>query len=647
MTDSFKSDQDIEKNVVHSASNDDSGSTNISADNASQLARDEESRLRWTDDYSSRGVRRMEKLKRVMDETKKGKYIRILFCTCIIITSFVLALDGSTTASYEPYATSSFGHHSMLSTLSIATSVISSVSKPIVAKIADVTSRPATYILVLSLYTMGYIICASSSSISAYIVGNVFVTVGSSNIDLINSISLADIIPLKYRGFMFGLTAAPYIITVWIAGGIVNHFIIVSWRWGYGMFAILMPAVLGPCIAILIYLEHYAQSVFPEEKPAVAKPKRTLKTFSKHFWRYAIEGDLFGMIIMAFGWALLLLPFSLYSSAQGGYDNPSLIAMFVVGSLLLVIYTIYEVWFAPFPSMPKRILKNRTFIVAVIVDFFYMAGEGILLLYLSSYVGVVKDWSYTNWTYFNNALTLSICFFGVIVGVIQRYTHRTKFIQIIGLAIQVIAMIVALWARYENSNTSALVWVQILLGMGGAASNIGSQVASQASVPHQDVALVIALLLQWSTIGYAISAAIGGAIWENKLPGALARYLPSSVSAEDAELFYGDYSAIQEYDLYSDVRQGAILAYNHVIYYLFAIALGFTVISFVAAFFQKNYYLGDSQNGVDADDQDRPPRNRFERILYWIDNPFTYKKKYGSGSTTTNEKIDETVAESS
>lgn len=579
-------------------------------------------------EYVSRGVRRMEKLKKVMSETKKGKHMRLLLCACIIITEFVVALDGSTTSSYQPYATSAFKHHSMLSTLSIATSIMSSVSQPIIAKIADVTSRPTCYILVLSFYTMGYIICAASSTISAYVIGSVFVTIGRSNIDMINTIILADIIPLKYRGFTFGLTASWYLITVWISGGIASHFITVNWRWGYGMFSILMPATIIPCIVCMGYLEHYAQTIFPAKDhfDNENKIKKTPKDFAKFFWNYVVESDLFGLIMMAFGWSLLLLPFSLYSSAQGGYKNPSLIAMFVVGALLLIIYACYEIWFAPFPSVPKRVLTNRTFITAVTVDFFYLCGAMLLQLYLSSYVGVVKDWSYRNWSYFNNTQTLSICFFGVIVGLIQRVTHRTKFLQVGGLIIQVVAMIIALWARYGNASTGALVWVQILLGMGGAASNIGSQVASQASVPHQDVALAIALLLQWSTIGSAIGAAIGGALWENKLMKALRTYLPSSVSDDDVAEMFSDFSAIQKYPMDSDVRQGAILAYNHVVYVLFALALAFTALAFFASLFQKNYYLGDDQNAVEYANMVNRPTNRFARILDWIDNPFAYYK---------------------
>ena len=61
----------------------------------------------------------------------------------------------------------------------------------------------------------------------------------------------------------------------------------------------------------------------------------------------------------------------------------------------------------------------------------------------------------------------------------------------------------------------ALVWTQILISLGGAFSVVGSRVATQASVPHQDMATVIALLALWTKIGGAIGSAISTAIWKS------------------------------------------------------------------------------------------------------------------------------------
>jgi hypothetical protein len=62
----------------------------------------------------------------------------------------------------------------------------------------------------------------------------------------------------------------------------------------------------------------------------------------------------------------LLLPFSLYGGADHGFQNHSLIAMLAVGSACLVAYPFYEWKFAKFPSMPRRVLLNRTFLTSVV-----------------------------------------------------------------------------------------------------------------------------------------------------------------------------------------------------------------------------------------------------------------------------------------
>jgi hypothetical protein len=75
-------------------------------------------------------------------------------------------------------------------------------------------------------------------------------------------------------------------------------------------------------------------------------------------------------------------------------------------------------------------------------------------------------------------------------------------------------------------------------GIGGSASVVASQIASQASVPHQDVALVISLLSLWTAIGSGIGSAISAAVWNAKVPGLLRAYLPASVSDEQVATFF-------------------------------------------------------------------------------------------------------------
>lgn len=178
----------------------------------------------------SSGVTRMEAVYREAKTDRKTFY---LVGASVLVCAWAYSLDSSTTSYYSIDASSYYKQHStVLSTLSIATNIIGAVSKPFMAKFSDITSRPYTYLLALVFYVVGYVIAATSHSISAYIVGEVFVAVGGSGLDLTNDIIVADLTPLEWRGFVSSLLSTPFIINTWFSGKIVEAMSSRGqWRW--------------------------------------------------------------------------------------------------------------------------------------------------------------------------------------------------------------------------------------------------------------------------------------------------------------------------------------------------------------------------------------------------------------------------------
>ena len=144
---------------------------------------------------------------------------------------------------------------------------------------------------------------------------------------------------------------------------------------------------------------------------------------------------------------------------------------------------------------------------------------------------------------------------------------------------------------------------------------VGSRVASQASVPHQDLGLVIcertpsticasghrspkALLALWSKIGTSIGSAIAGAVWGEYMPKYLRQELPASVTNAQVTKYFGNIKTIRAVAWDSPIRDGAIRAYQETVYKLWVPALALSFIPFVAAFFQTDYFLGKQQNAV-------------------------------------------------
>jgi MFS family permease len=71
----------------------------------------------------------------------------------------------------------------------------------------------------------------------------------------------ADVTSLKNRGLAFAFTSSPYMITAFAGSKAAEGFYYnVSWRWGFGCFAILVPAVTLPLALNLKFNQRKAEN---------------------------------------------------------------------------------------------------------------------------------------------------------------------------------------------------------------------------------------------------------------------------------------------------------------------------------------------------------------------------------------------------
>lgn len=130
------------------------------------------------------GVSKVEAFNRVLYQSgKSGKTLLWLMGVSIGLTMFAYALDqGITSTIFTTLASSTFGQHSSLAAVSTAAQIIRAISKPFIGKLADITSRPTTCVVVLIFYVIGFAVAASSSTFSAYTIGICFTSVGKSGL---------------------------------------------------------------------------------------------------------------------------------------------------------------------------------------------------------------------------------------------------------------------------------------------------------------------------------------------------------------------------------------------------------------------------------------------------------------------------------
>lgn len=150
---------------------------------------------------------------------------------------------------------------------------------------------------------------------------------------------------------------------------------------------------------------------------------------------------------------------------------------------------------------------NRTFLVCLVIDFFGYVCAYLTDIYWSSWLYVIKDYSTRDYTFMNQIETVSLCLFGFIAGLIMRYTHRYKVLQIISQALRVLGLGLTYYACYNNG-TAAIFFGKMITSLGGGFAVVASQVAAQSSVKHSDLALAVALLSLWTRVGGGIGSAI-------------------------------------------------------------------------------------------------------------------------------------------
>ncbi|KAH8929000.1 MFS general substrate transporter [Atractiella rhizophila] len=543
------------------------------------------------------GVEKIEALYKVFNS---GGWTIWLLYLSIGLVAYSYSLSSNTVGNYLVFATSDLGRHSAIGTIDTAIYILGAVSQPFIAKFADISSRPFALLVCLLFYVVGFIVVASGNSVNTLVAGELIYTIGNTGINLMINIIVSDISPLKWRALVNSLCSSPYIVNAFIAGYIVDGVGEGGWRWGYGMFAIIMPAVMAPALLILFWGDWKAKQIGTVSLAASSHKRRVQLGVEQRrmgylelaylYWR---QIDGFGLILLGVAWALIFLPLTLYKTAENGWKNPSLIAMEVVGGLLIIALVYYELRIAEYPLIAKEILA-KNWIIAVFGDVIYFIAGNMRSTYFSSWVYVVTDWSLKDWTYFTQTLTVGLCVFGLMAGLIIRVTHRFKYLLIIGHCIKTIGMGLTLYARGDNATAVALVWTQILIAIGGGILVNCNLVASQASIPHSALATAIAQLALWTKLGGAIGTAIAAAVWTDQMPINLRNELSGQLNSTQITSIYNSIRTARSQP--AEIREGVIRAYDKTVYRLYVPALCISFIPPLLVLFMTNYYLGDSYN---------------------------------------------------
>ena len=373
--------------------------------------------------------------------------------------------------------------------------------------------------MTISFYVLSYILMASAKTINTYAAGVVFYTIGQSGTNIMNDIIISDISTARWRGFAIGVSFAPFLVTPWISAFIVGSVVPgIGWRWGIGMFAILMPFCASFIITTLLYYQVRAKNM------GLVPQTRT------NLFEFCSQIDLGGVILFSGGFALVLVPLTLAATTTSKWRTPYLDALIAIGAVLLIALPFYEHYVARHPILPLSYFKNLTISLCLFLIATDSLGFSCTHTYLYTWATVAHDFSARDATFYNSTNGVMQCLVGILAGLLMMWTRRYKWLVIVGAVIRLVGYGVMIRLRGASNSDFELFFVQIIQGIGSGIMQTNLLVPAQISVPHAQMPQVTALVICFSFLGSSIGACIAGGIYTNTIGEALKRHLGDSAT---------------------------------------------------------------------------------------------------------------------
>ncbi|KAJ5138969.1 uncharacterized protein N7515_003817 [Penicillium bovifimosum] len=559
------------------------------------------------------GVRKIE----AINLTWTTKSLMVAYVS-IFLMAFCTSLEGQTVMSLSAYATSAFSKHSLISTVLVIQNVVNAVIKPPMAKIADVFGRFEAFCLSILIYMLGYIQMAASTNVQTYASAQIFYSAGSTGLQILQQVFIADSSDLLNRAFLALLPEFPFLVTVWlgptIAGAVLST---TSWRWGYGMWAIILPASFLPLALTLLLNQRKAQRLNLIKR----RPRRQgdLTSILRQTW---YDLDVGGLALLSAAVTLILVPLTLASTSKNGWKNISILVMIALGVVCLCLLPLWESSrrLAPKPLLSLHLLKQRTALAGCALAFWYfMAFYFSVQPYLYSYLQVVQGYDVATAGRVTQTFAFTSTISAFSVSLLIKYTRRYRIYVTAGCVVYMAGLSLMLLCRGEGAPHFQVLGTQVIIGIGGGLVNVPVQLGVQASASHQEVAAATAMFLTSMEMGGAVGAAISGAVWSSAIPHKLLKYLPEESKGQAAEIF-GKLTTALSYPMGSPTRIAINRAYQETMSRLLALAVLATLPLIPLSLLMVDYKLDkmgygspDSQSEIIPDEIEPSSDNRHSK----------------------------------
>ncbi|KAF9427457.1 hypothetical protein BGZ94_004848 [Podila epigama] len=505
----------------------------------------------------------------------------------VLIQALCMSFEGCLTQGVIGPVASYFNVTSLTAVLPTILAVLSTALVPFYTKVSDVFGRAAPLTFAFTSYLSGLTIEGTSQSFTQLAIGQIFYGMGSTGIQALSQVVIADTTSLLHRGIMFAMYDMGNVVNIWVAQALIDPLTIGGpadkWRLAY----ILMGCISGfGALALLAPLWHVQRTL--ERKKSVKPPRRTLRWLITEF-------DVPGAILIILALSLTLLPLVLARRKADNWTDPSILAMFFCGLIFFGLLFLWEAKYATRPIMSTKIWTNRTAFSALMIMFLLKVLGNVVWQYLTQHLVVSRDLTFGQSYLLVRGFQMAWLIFQLIAGLLMKRYKRARLLVWIGVIVYVIGVGLMIPARLKDASTFLVVISQSIAGAGGGMAHLACTVIVTGVVHKKDIATVVGATQILVSFGSAVGNAAAGGIWTQYLPARLDEHVTGpyeQVRAMNDPLKYVKF-------LEQPTKDQVVEAYSDSQKFMSYIGLGVAVFTIIFAALLKHVDLEQDQDTQD------------------------------------------------
>ncbi|KAK4516015.1 uncharacterized protein ATC70_010976 [Mucor velutinosus] len=519
------------------------------------------------------------------DEKSAFRVTRVRFIVLfsgMLLGFFMAALDTTITITALGAIASEFNAADQIGWIGSAYLLTLSGFQPIYCSTADIIGQKYSYLVSITIFILGSVLCGGSSTMNMLIVSRVEAIQGVGGAGLLTSVLviICDLMDSRTRAVYQGILGAALGLAT-IVGPLLGGFLADQhqWRWCFYI-NIFMGVVVFAIIVVLCDLP------FTSKQTERQRNEKTL-------WRQFRQVDYASFFLLMPGAVCFLVGLQI-GGDQLRFDTPLIIALLILGPVFTSLFVVSEIWIVQHnPIFPRHFVMSINNMAVLAGQFAGGAVNNAIIYFIPLHFQIVKGD-----TAVESALELLSFFItavlgGLVSGIVIRKTGRYRFMLWSSTALSTVGAALLQTCTIDTPNAVQYAYLAIL-GFGiGVFKNV-FVVVGQAAVPVEDLAI--------ATAHGQFARLLGGAFGVNLAAVIFKFYSNSSLANASKEWHYEvslknlDLLKVMPDIMKRKVRIVCLDALNK-IYVMVAVAAGIT---FLSTLFVKKYNVSNKLNNVVA-----------------------------------------------